>query len=144
MTELIDLASDEFYQEEKPRGLMDASAIGHLDQNVDDEEILKSGWYTYSRTKAGHLAVKGNDAVEHDEFATILRYTEHKVATMIDQLANGHIDPNPYRAAGEIPCNRCDFIAVCPFDRINGDFRELPRMKNEEVLAAMQGELSRR
>jgi ATP-dependent helicase/nuclease subunit B len=137
---LIAPDSDEFYQQSPPRGLIDASQISNLDITVDDENN-KSNWYKYKRTKEGALDKRSNDAVEHDDFATILNFTGHKIAAMVDSLATGTIAPNPYRARNDIPCTHCDFISVCPFDRINGDFRILNPMKPAEAIDAMRSEL---
>jgi ATP-dependent helicase/nuclease subunit B len=143
LTSLIPPGSDEFYQQTPPRGLIDASQISDLDSNID-EENRASDWYTYKRTKEGHLGKTGNDGVEHDDFSTILNFTRHKIAAMVDRLAIGAIAPNPYRARNDIPCTHCDFISVCPFDRINGDFRILNPMKPAEALDAMRREILER
>jgi len=134
LTKTRDPASDGFYQEVKPQGLIDAAVISELDATVDDDTVKRSAWYKYARTKEGLLSKSGNEAVEHDDFLRILCFTEKKIAAMVDALAAGHIAPVPYRAGDKIPCDRCDFSSTCSFDRIRGDFRELPLLSRAEAL----------
>ena len=135
-----DPANDAFYQQTKPRGLIDAAAIRDLDASVDDDN-RKSQWYAYSRKKNTDLGARSNDAYEHDDFATILRYTRLKAGTIVDALAAGGIAPHPYRDKTQIPCDFCDVKAMCQFDRIRGAFLNVPKLKREEVLQQMHNAL---
>lgn len=130
--------SDEFYQQLTPRGVLDAAAIGELDVDAEKE----SRWYPYARKQDNALKA-GTDALEHEDFELLLKYVEHKIGQMADELATGRIAPHPYQQGAESPCEHCDFTSLCPFDRVTGQYRRIPKMKREDVLAAMNGVITR-
>ena len=142
--EYLDPRGDAFHQQNRPRGMIDAARILHLDDTVDGVVKRWSDWYRFKRTKGtakgvpGELAKSGNDGWEHADFVAMLEYVRRKVATMVDALAGGEIGPRPVKlgAAGE--CERCAFTAMCPFDRVRGEYRVVEKLKREDALARMR------
>ncbi|MGN6368372.1 MAG: PD-(D/E)XK nuclease family protein [Phycisphaerae bacterium] len=132
--------SDAFYQMFTPRGLVDAEGAAAMDHAVgsQEDEGGKSAWYKIGFNKKPPLVPKSGDMVEHEDFRTVLEFTRWKIARMVDDLAAGKIAPAPYRAQKESPCDACDFFSLCPFDRASGTYRDVPRMKREEVLERMR------
>lgn len=128
-----DPGTDEFYQQLKPKGVLDASEISALDETAEK----KSEWYPYAR-KQDNTLTQSTDALEHSDFELLLKYVEHKIGQMADDLAQGHIAPHPYQQGAQSPCDQCDFTALCPFDRITGNYRKIPTMKRDEALAKMK------
>lgn len=135
--DIAEPGTDPFYQQFKIRGALDASTISKLDRDAQDS----SAWYPYDRKKDGTIRA-GSDALEHQDFAALLHFTENKIAQMADDLAQGHIAPAPYQKGTETPCDHCEFSSACPFDRMTGTYRQLPKTKRDDVLAAMSKALA--
>jgi hypothetical protein len=138
--------SDAFYQKaQQPRGIIDEAGAGLLDASVLPSEDAggSSGWYKMGYTKtAPRRMLKGMDMLAHGDFETVLDYARWKVASLAEELAAGKIAPAPYRAKSA-PCDQCEFVSLCPFDRVEGTYRDVPRMGREEALAAMREALGR-
>jgi ATP-dependent helicase/nuclease subunit B len=131
--------SDEFYQRQKPGGIVDAREASHLDEGFVPEEKkpTKSPWYGMSLNVGGIVPKRGG-LLEHEDFETVLGYVRWKIGAMGEELMRGEIGPAPYREKLDSACERCDFSSLCPFDRVAGVYREVPRMKREDVIARMQ------
>ena len=65
-----------------------------------------------------------------------------KLGDLADDLAEGRIAPEPYRAGAEMPCENCAFAAICPYDPVTGRAREVAKLKKEETLARMKKSIS--
>jgi len=89
----------------------------------------------------GDFEEDGNDGLEHEDFELILKFTRHRIGTLVDALVAGRITPQPFRDRNAIGCDQCEFSCACPFDRVHGAFRDVPRMKAEEALEAMRREV---
>ncbi len=76
--------------------------------------------------------------IAHDDFKTMLAYVRHKIGRMVDDLMRGEIAPVPYRDKQQVPCTECDFASLCPFDRVNGTYRDVPKMKRDDALMRMR------
>jgi ATP-dependent helicase/nuclease subunit B len=125
---------DRFYKRVRPRGLIDAAARDVLDHTAE----TASNWYAMKFKGSGELSLAGgNDAVTHDEFALILDYVQYKIGELADGLATGLIAPQPWRQSSATACDLCDFQATCPFDRVNGDFRAVPKLNRKAALERM-------
>jgi ATP-dependent helicase/nuclease subunit B len=131
--------SDEFYQALMPRGIFDEAGAAHMDHAVGphEDEGGKSDWYKIGYKKDGGIPKTG-DMISHEDFRTVLEYVRWKIGTMTDELMAGEIVPKPYRDKKQIPCDECDFLSLCPFDKASGSFRAVPKMRREEALAAMR------
>jgi ATP-dependent helicase/DNAse subunit B len=131
--------SDGFYQKQEVRGIVDAEGAGHLDHAVmpHEDEGGKSAWFKVGFNKDGAVP-KSGDMLAHGDFETVLAYVKWKVGVMGDDLMEGRIAPAPYREKKAAPCDDCDFASLCPFDRVNGAYRDVPKMKREEVIERMR------
>ncbi len=138
LAEAAERGSDAFYQRQKVKGVVDAEGARHLDEAVgSQEEGGKSAWYGIGYNQDGSIA-KSGDMIAHGDFERVLGYVRWKIGRMVDDLMGGLIGPAPYRDKSMSPCERCDFVSLCPFDRVNGVYRDVPRMKREEALEAMR------
>ena len=129
--------SDGFYQRQRPGGIVDAARASHLDGVLADEEGKKSAWYGIGFKKDGAVPKLGG-LVEHADFETVLAYVRWKIGAMGEELMRGEIGPAPYRENLDSACERCDFSSLCPFDRVAGVYREVPRMGREEAVGRMR------
>ena len=139
--EIKDKDDNAFYQEFQPRGMIDASRAFRLDVSLGDGGGgVKSPWYAMAINKSGELAKTKNDLLSPEDFATVLEYARWKIAQLADELMRGAIAPQPYRRKTESPCERCEFASLCPFDRVNGVYKELSSMKPLEAVAEMRAQ----
>jgi ATP-dependent helicase/nuclease subunit B len=131
---------DAFYQIRPPRGIVDADGASELDASVAPMEDAggKSAWYKIGKTQKGELLLHG-DMLWHEEFETVLAYTRWKIAALADALMDGQIVASPCREGHDAPCDTCDYLSLCPFDRSAGSYRELRKIKRKEAVALMQG-----
>jgi ATP-dependent helicase/nuclease subunit B len=131
--------SDAFYQALVPRGVFDESGAAHFDHAIAPHEDAgaSSNWYEIGYKKDGGIPKRG-DMISHEDFRTVLAFVRWKIGTMTDELMAGEIVPKPYRDKKQIPCDECDFLSLCPFDKVSGSFRAVPKMKREEAIAAMR------
>ena len=134
--------TDGFYQKQAPRGLVDAGGAHLLDHVVAPHEDAggKSDWYKIGFNKDGAVPRTG-DMVGHEDFRTVLEFVRWKIGRMVDDLAEGKIAPAPYRSQKESPCDDCDFFSLCPFDRVSGVYRDVPKMKRDEAIERMRAEM---
>jgi ATP-dependent helicase/DNAse subunit B len=140
-----DEGTDTFYRKlQEPRGIVDEDGAGLLDHNVLPSEDAggKSEWFKIGYNKTNHAIPRDSDMLPHDEFTLVLDYARWKVAALAAELAAGKIAPAPYRDSRGIPCERCDFASLCPFDRADGVYREIPHMKREDAIPAMAAAIS--
>jgi len=135
--------SDEFHQRNPPRGVVSEGGAGHLDHAVGphEDEGAKSDWYKIGYNKNGDVP-KSGDMIRDEDFGMLLRYVRWKIGTMTDSLMQGQIAPLPYRDKKQIPCDDCDFASLCPFDKVSGHFRVVPKMKRDDALSAMRAAMS--
>jgi len=135
--EFGEAGNDDFYAQYKPAGMMRFSAKGQLDANLDDG--TKSTWFNAALNKDGSIGrIEFSDLIGDDDFDAVLRYVEHKIAEMADALAAGKIAPAPYQSKKDRPCDGCAYVSVCPFDRIEGAYRQLPKLKRTEAVKRMR------
>jgi ATP-dependent helicase/nuclease subunit B len=135
--------SDGFYQRQKPGGIVDAREASHLDNEFVPEEKkpTKSPWYGMSLNVGGIVPKRGG-LLEHGDFETVLGYVRWKIGAMGEELMRGEIGPAPYREKLDSACERCDFSSLCPFDRVAGVYREVPRMGREEAVERMRAAMA--
>ncbi|HUO09189.1 MAG TPA: PD-(D/E)XK nuclease family protein [Phycisphaerae bacterium] len=141
--EADDAGSDAFYQKYTPRGLVDADGAHLLDDAVapHEDEGEKSKWYRIGFNKKPPLVPKTGDMVEHDDFRTVLEFVRWKIGRMVDDLTQGKIAPAPYRSQKESPCDNCDFFSLCPFDKVSGTYREVPKMGRVDAIDRMRADM---
>ena len=131
--------SDAFYQQFQPHGIIDQALAPRLDRAV--RELRDSAWYKMKFKKDGEPYAT-SEILSHGDFAAILNYAAWKIGALADELMGGVIAPAPYRRDKFSPCVECDFVSLCPFDRINGRYREMPKMGKAGAVAAMREKMA--
>ncbi len=142
LSDAVDVESDAFYQQRKPRGVVDAAGAAHLDRAVGPHEDAggKSAWFRLGYTGKGQILAR-SDMISHEDFQMMLRFVRQKIGRMVDDLMHGEIAPAPYRDKQKVPCAECDFASLCPFDRVNGVYRDVPKLDRSEALRRMREEV---
>jgi ATP-dependent helicase/DNAse subunit B len=61
------------------------------------------------------------DVADRDQFALLKRYVFHVLAKLVDLIASGDVEPNPYsRGSAYSACTYCPYREVCHFATVSG------------------------
>ncbi len=92
-------------------------------------------------TKTGQLS-RNSKAVTAEQFELLLDHAKRKLREFGTRIMAGAADVNPYRMGTRTACDYCSLRDICGFDpKIGGyRYRNLPSMKTDEVLAAIEEE----
>ncbi len=149
---LQDVAKDVFGKTSEPAGVLYFPAVMaalKMDGHPDDEEMdaqRESAWVRSSLLlnsdpvlKAMCLDLKKIGVKENDdgtitgdlltvkEFALLKEYIHKILANLVNDIASGCVDPNPYsRGETDNACHFCPFKAICHPEE-NGEFRVLAK-----------------
>lgn len=124
----------------KPRGLIDADALAHLDAaywNDTDRPQWSDAYSVGLRNDGAPHGSEGNDLVEPVHFDALLARVEREVVRLADDVISGVIEVRPYRMGTVTPCPQCDFRPLCRFDPASGEYAPMPSRKRKEVLAEL-------
>jgi len=126
---------------------MDGVVVDNLDVYGGIDFGLRDNGYrspviSVAKNKDGSLDAK-SAVIEEESLENILIYVEEKTRKISEEIKNGNIAVSPSKKDGRTACDYCSFTAVCGFDkRLDGyKFRELNKMKKDDVLAAIAAEL---
>ena len=133
---------DDFYQQFKPRGMIDADHADALDRRIHPGDNkansqIKSDWFRAEYRKDGE-PTRNSDLLDHGDFEALLDFTKWKLMALADEMTRGRVVASTYRIGTETPCDYCDFRSLCDFDQTRGAFRTAARLKQDECLARMR------
>lgn len=79
--------------------------------------------------------------ISDDLFERILSFAERQIRRMGEQILDGRVEAQPFRAAdGVRACAFCDYHSLCGFDVLLGDrHRPLPPLSDKEALERIAG-----
>lgn len=93
-----------------------------------DEDIRRA----MDATEDGHLLPKGEDyLVTPFRFGQLKEYVMKTLASLVDEIAGGNVQPNPCFRGNEKPCTYCEFASSCHLE-LWGQPREYKETKSEE------------
>ena len=126
----------------QPSGVIldDAEAIRLMDRETEGGVSSKLFPVRYNR---GGTLSGTSSVLAAEDMKLVGGYAAQKAARTGAEILKGRADVNPYSLGTETACDYCPFRAVCGFDpRVPGyEFRELGRMKKDEVLRQMSEDL---
>lgn len=115
-----------------PRGLFDFDALPALEPNLREgastlfsARINKNG----RSGKARHL-----DTASRPAFERILEAVRAKLGVLADRIIDGEIRVAPAIYRDRLPCEQCDFRALCRFEYSSGTAVRLPVIARKDVL----------
>ncbi|HSI36436.1 MAG TPA: PD-(D/E)XK nuclease family protein, partial [Tepidisphaeraceae bacterium] len=117
---------------EKPRGLLHANYVRHLDTAMGPG--VKSDVVAAHEKKEGGYSASGSDVAEEAEFEALIDHVRDVLARMTDQLLGGHIEISPYYMRKVTPCPYCEFRSLCRFDPSMNKYTHLNVLSRAEVL----------
>jgi ATP-dependent helicase/nuclease subunit B len=122
----------------KAKGLFDGRFFEALDTAAASGGW--SGYYNFYVNKDGepYGNYKTSGAMNPDDFAALLDYTEQCIKKLIADLSVGSISVTPFRIGTSSPCGWCDYRALCRFDWLINDYNVLDPIGKEEALGRMK------
>ena len=92
---------------------------------LSDERVLAAMENTdvlvrmpYTRKKDGSIC---GDLADYQQFAKLKKYLYIKLGKMVDEIASGNVDPNPYtRGTSHNACTYCPYGAICHENSVEG------------------------
>ena len=130
---------DEIFKQLKLRGyvLRNKNIVKFMDKNIGSTSDVipaafkSDGNFYESRTKA----------LAEDEFNNLIDFVYNKSMEMTKSILEGNIDINPYKKYdGSTPCQYCEYLSVCQFDKSLGNNYHLIRKINEdEIIKTAKG-----
>jgi len=77
--------------------------------------------------KSKQFKTRGQDHVSAEEFNGLREMVVGHLATLGGRVMEGEVEPAPYRHKGKVPCDYCEFSAVCRFDPWEKEYRALKK-----------------
>ncbi|MCK6484956.1 MAG: PD-(D/E)XK nuclease family protein [Phycisphaerae bacterium] len=103
------------YRVFNPRGVIDFDWIDRLDPDLAPGQ--RSRTYAVYRKQDDTIGYfDASDALSGDEFAALLDFVRHRMGELADRWLDGDVRVRPRAVAGQLPCGRCDYAAVCRFE----------------------------
>ncbi len=93
------------------------------------------------KNKNGSMS-KASKVLTTEQFEQMQTFATGKMLEAGNQIMDGEISIAPYRKdkdENKTPCRYCEFRSVCHFDPRQDAYRDLEKIKAEEVLARMRG-----
>lgn len=93
-----------------------------VQSDIMDQEIYKKG--------------RNFPALKTEEFYSLIDHVNSSVKNINLEIVNGKIDVNPCQSGGHLPCEYCEYTAVCGFDTGLYDYQEnkKPPIEAQDVL----------
>ena len=104
-------------------------------ENCDPPERLP-----WRRRKDGTIS---GDVADSQQFRLLRGYIFHILEKMVDDIASGNVEPNPYtRGSNHDACRFCDFRTVCHAATVEGR-RNYKTMNSERFWEEVEKEMSK-
>ena len=128
MNIMLELAKKEY----SGRGI-DVLPKGMYYYRMQDPMISISGKQDVEEQRKKTLVLKGLDSEETEVFDNVMKYSDYKVKSIVNDITKGNINKNPITSGNQNACTYCSYKEVCRFDSINGgnSYRYL-RFNNKE------------
>jgi ATP-dependent helicase/nuclease subunit B len=109
-------------------GRFDAQHLRLLDTRTD---AVKGDQFNYTLKKDGSIARTSREAMDSDEFESLLDDVEDNLKSMGRAIYAGEAKVDPYRKGSAAACDQCDYRPICRIDPWTHVYRVL--RKEEEV-----------
>jgi len=128
----------DFHLRLKPRGLVNAPAVGSFDSKLIEGHSATVAAYV---KKDGQFGFRDrSDVADESEFSGLLKHVRWKLGELADRLIGGDVSIRPYWINRQTPCANCEFRGVCRFEPGINQYNVLNGMKRDEVLVKLSEE----
>ena len=138
-----DMIGEKIRNQLRTTGLVNDSAevINLLDKDFAD----KSDVIPVQRKKDGSYTAASGVIADKD-YELVSEYVNDRIREFGKRILEGDITVNPYEMKGKKACTWCRFRSICGFDPSLEGFsmRELPDLKEEEVIALLRKDTTRK
>ncbi len=115
-----------------PRGLFDFDALSALDPGLAEGA---SSLFSARRNKDGTMGkARSLDTASRPAFERILEGVREKLGELADRIIDGEIRVAPAIYRNRLPCEQCEYRAVCRFEYSSGFAVRLPVIERGEML----------
>jgi ATP-dependent helicase/nuclease subunit B len=119
----------------KAKGLFNGDFFQQLDRSHSN--TFYNFFVTKKGDQYGYDSISG--ALRPGVFENLLRFVEHKIIQLAQEIVSGKIDVSPYRLGQVSPCSYCKYKPVCRFDWQINDYNFLESMSKSQVLEEAGG-----
>lgn len=112
--------------------------VAIMSDNLLNGSRTKSDIIPVSLKKDGTFSAVGNRTLDNHDFDLLRQYTNQKISETVSLMSSGKVAINPAQHKAKTACDWCSFKAVCQFDSAYNQQRNLPKLKNDEVLTMMK------
>ena len=104
---------------------------GRLAEARPPSDVQAGDQFNYRRNQDGSLHKGSVEALPRPEFEALLDRVETQLTEMGRAIYAGVAKVDPYRKGGEMPCQYCDYRAVCRIDPWTHRYRVLRALPQE-------------
>ena len=79
------------------------------------------------------------NAASKEQFEWLSKYIRQTIKELWTELTKGDIAIKPYKRGSRTPCSYCPYKALCRFDTVRSDYRELTSYKKDEIWQIVKG-----
>ena len=110
--------------------LADTQIVKLLDESIDGWSNFIRVWMKNDKFRTDFAGVK-----TLEEFSRLIEHVKETVLKAAEEIAAGKVSISPYKCGNRIPCDFCDYAAVCQFDLSSegNEYRNLPMLTDEEA-----------
>ncbi|MTI49299.1 MAG: helicase-exonuclease AddAB subunit AddB [Firmicutes bacterium] len=139
-TEVIE---NEILKQLKMDGLLikDVKVVKSMDNSIEDGG--RSDVIPAYITKKGELS-KTSSTADYGEIKGLISHVKNLVVEMAVEILKGNIKIQPCKVNQRVSCDFCKYSSICQFDTTidNNEFRNIAKLKDEEVLQKIKEERS--
>ena len=95
-----------------------------------DKQLSSKAEVIPVRVKKDGELYAGAKVLTENEFDGILSFIENKCKEITRNIMKGIFDINPYKKSNITPCEYCDYLSICQFDKSTGNNHRLIKNKN--------------
>lgn len=90
-------------------------------------------------TAKGGINLRGTSCASSDEAELLVKHTQKCIIKAQIGILSGNISVNPYSMGDAMPCNYCEYMQICKFDKKVNSYRNI-NLTQDDVARILNGE----
>lgn len=119
----------------RPRGLIDFDALSTIDPAHQSKASSVFSAYKSADGSPGYY--DSTDVLRKGELDTVLAFVRGKMTQLCEAWLAGDISVRPARLGRSLPCDYCNYRAVCRFEYVQGQVRDCAKFSKTEAVTRM-------